>query len=92
MPSAWSVPGREVRCLDDVLAFNVVIRWWMLWRLVAGPLAPAVLAGIELARFGVLTAAAGAYIVFAFSAVAVDSWLRWQHRLAQRRLATLRKR
>lgn len=75
-----------------VSCHTIVIRWWVLWRSLAGPLAPAALAGIELARFGVVTAAAGAYVVFAFSGALVDCWVRWQLRLARRRLASLRER
>jgi hypothetical protein len=51
-----------------------------------------VLAGIELARFGVFIAAAAAYLVFAVAQVTVDMWVRWQCRRAKRRLAALRNR
>jgi hypothetical protein len=59
-------------------------------RAVFGPLVVAVFAGVELARFGLLTAATGAYFVFSVALVVVDLWTRWQLRLARRRRAARR--
>jgi hypothetical protein len=64
----------------------------VLSRLVLGPLAVAVLAGVVLARFGILRAAAGAYLVFFVAHVAVRQWARLHLRLARRRLRLLRNR
>jgi hypothetical protein len=67
------------------------LRGRVLVRIVFGPLAVATFAGVELARFGAFTAAAGAYFVFSASLVAVDLWARWHLRLARRRLAARRR-
>jgi hypothetical protein len=70
----------------------MVFRWEMFSRLVFGPLVVAAFAGFELARYGIFSAAAGAYLVFVVALLAVDRWSRWQLRLARRRLASQRSR
>jgi hypothetical protein len=61
------------------------------FRLFVGALAIALLAGIQLWRYGVLAAAAGGYFTFAVGEAAVVLWGRFQLRLARRRLATRRR-
>jgi hypothetical protein len=72
--------------LSDVLDYAGAVG-----RLILGPLIVAVFSGVELARYGVFTAAAAAYFVFAVTQVAVDAWNRFQLRQARRRLAFRRE-
>jgi hypothetical protein len=55
-----------------------------------GPFVLALLAGIQLSGYGVLAAAAGAYVTFAVAEAGVVLWGRYQLRLARRRVATHR--
>lgn len=57
-------------------------------RLVIGPLLVALLAGIELWRFGVAAAEVGGYFAFVAAEATVFLWGRFRLRLARRRLAT----
>jgi hypothetical protein len=79
---ASSGPGTT---LGDVLDYAGAVG-----RLILGPLIVAVVTGVELARYGVLTAAAAAYFVFAVTQVTVDAWTRFQLRQARQRVALRR--
>lgn len=57
-------------------------------RLVIGPLLVALLAGIELWRFSVVTAVVGGYFALVVAEATVFLWGRVRLRLARRRLAT----
>lgn len=57
-----------------------------------GPFVVALLAGRQLWRYGLLTAAAGAYVTFLVAEAAIVLSGRYQLRLARRRMATRRRR
>jgi hypothetical protein len=61
--------GGELR-----LAVRVIVRLFL------GPLVIALLAGIQLSRYGAFTAVAGAYLTFAIAEAAVVLWGRYQVR------------
>lgn len=63
-----------------------------IFRLCVGPLAVALFAGIQLWRYGLLTAAAGAYFTFVVAEAAIVLAGRYQLRLARRRMTTRRRR
>lgn len=60
-------------------------------RLVLAPLLVALVAAAELAPYGRLKAAAGAYVTFVCAQAVVVSWGRYQLWLARRRLAARRR-
>jgi hypothetical protein len=61
-------------------------------RLVLGPLLVALLPGVELSRYGVLTAAISAYLGFVAEQAGVGVSGRYRLRVAERRLAAQRRR
>jgi hypothetical protein len=60
-------------------------------RLIVGPLAVAIFAGIRLAPYGALTAAAGVYFTFVVAQAAIVLWARYQLRRARSRAAARRR-
>lgn len=69
----------------------MVVRARVLLRLLVGPIAVAVFAGIRLAPYGAFTLAAGAYFTFTVAQGAILVWGRYQLRLARRRAAARRR-
>lgn len=82
---AWSAPAGRWFTLSDVLDIARAIG-----RLFLAPFLVAVGAGVELARYGLVTAAAAAYLIFMATQGAVISWNRYQLRQAKRRFDTKR--
>jgi hypothetical protein len=60
-------------------------------RLLVGPLAVAIFAGVQLAPHGHATAAFGAYLTFLASQAAVMLWARYRLRRARKLLAASRQ-
>ena len=75
--------------LRDGRTLEVVLLWWRL-RVAVGPLAVAVFGGVELVRYGVFVAFAGANLIFCLAAIGVLGWSRLRLRYARRRLAAVR--
>ena len=61
-------------------------------RMLLGPLAVGVFAGVELAQRGAMTAALGGYTAFVLAQLAVVFWGRWRLHRARRHLAIIRAR
>jgi hypothetical protein len=90
-PSRTACIGSEriARCAPYCGA--VLSRGLTLFRVVVGPLAGAAFAGVQLARFGFLASAGGAYLAFMMAEMVVGLWTRYQLEATRQRLGRLRE-